>query len=286
MPSPQASSPGWDSNNWTPPPDHAFLDDWFARCCELVDRFQPKLIYFDWWIHQLVFKPYLLQFASYYYNHIPDGVITYKLDAFEKGTAVFDIERGYETQIQPDPWQTCTSVSKNSWGYINHHTYKQPAAIIHHLVDIVSKNGCLFLNVGPKPDGTIPDEEQAILREIGQWLKVNGEAIYDTRPWRIFGEGPTQIPAGQFTDNDVSFARQDIRFMTKGNKLFAIILGEPFDEVKIHSLEGERIIAIKLLGSNKTLLWSQDESGVAIETPPHETGRHAWVFEIVPDRGL
>ncbi len=160
----------WESNTWTPPPDAAYLDDWFARCCELVDRFQPKLIYFDWWIHQQVFKPYLLKFAAYYYNHVPDGVINYKLDAFEKGTAVFDIERGYETQIQPEPWQTCTSVSKNSWGYINHHIYKEPTAIIHHLVDIVSKNGCMLLNVGPKPDGTIPDEEQRILREIGKWL--------------------------------------------------------------------------------------------------------------------
>ncbi len=170
MPSPEGNTPEWNLDNWTPCPDTAYLEDWLARCCELVDRFQPQLIYFDWWIHQRAFKPYLLKFAAYYYNHVPDGVINYKLDAFEKGTAVFDIERGYETQIQPEPWQTCTSVSKNSWGYINHHVYKEPAAIIHHLVDIVSKNGCLLLNVGPKPDGTIPEEEQEILREIGRWL--------------------------------------------------------------------------------------------------------------------
>ena len=239
------------------------------------------MIYFDWWIHQLAFKPYLLKFAAYYYNHVPDGVINYKLDAFEKGTAVFDIERGYETQIQREPWQTCTSVSKNSWGYISHHVYKEPAAIIHHLVDIVSKNGCLLLNVGPKPDGTIPDEEQEILREIGRWLKVNGEAIYGTRPWHVFGEGPTGIPAGQFSDNDVSFTGQDIRFTTKGDRLFAITLGEPRETVVIKSLAEQPVHAVKLLGSDENPSWSQDEGGLNIQVPENRTENHAWVFEIL-----
>jgi alpha-L-fucosidase len=286
MPSPEAGSPAWESNDWTPRPDTAFLDDWLARCCELVNHFQPKVIYFDWWIHHLAFKPYLLEFASYYYNHVPDGVINYKLDAFEQGTAVFDIERGYETHIQPQPWQTCTSVSKNSWGYINHHVYKEPAAIIHHLVDIVSKNGCMLLNIGPKPDGTIPDEEQAILREIGKWLQANGEAIYGTRPWRVFGEGPTRIPAGQFSDNDVSFTGQDIRFTAKDDKLFAITLGEPGEVVEIKSLTGERVRAVTMPGLAKPLSWSQNDQGLKIDVPEEKTGRHAWVFEIARDRPL
>ena len=280
MPSPEAGSPAWDSNDWSPRPDAGFLDNWLARCCELVDRFTPKLIYFDWWIHQLAFKPYLPKFAAYYYNHVPDGVINYKLDSFEKGTAVFDIERGYETEIKPEPWQTCTSVSKNSWGYINHHVYKEPAAIIHHLVDIVSKNGCMLLNIGPKPDGAIPDEEQEILREIGRWLKVNSEAIYGSRPWKVFGEGPTKIPAGQFSDNDVTFTGRDIRFTTKDDKLFAITLGEPGDVVEIKSLVGENVSAVKMPGYEKSLSWVQDESGLRIDAPKDKTGRHAWVFEI------
>jgi alpha-L-fucosidase len=280
MPSPEIHTPAWESDNWTSPPDAAFLDDWLARCCELVDRFQPNVIYFDWWIHQRAFKPYLLKFAAYYYNHVAGGVINYKLDAFEKGTAVFDIERGYETQIQPQPWQTCTSVSKNSWGYINHHVYKEPAAIIHHLVDIVSKNGCMLLNVGPKPDGTIPDEEQKILREIGQWLKINGDAIYGTRPWREFGEGPTQIPAGQFSDNDVTFTARDIRFTTKGDKLFAITLGKPEGAVEIQALAKEKIETVKLLGSSNSLSWSQTDSSLRIDVPKDTSLKHALVFEI------
>lgn len=280
MPSPEIGTDAWNHNDWTPRPDAGYLDDWFVRTCELVDRFQPQVIYFDWWIQQLAFKPYLQKFAAYYYNHVPDGVINYKLDAFEKGTAVFDIERGYETQIKTEPWQTCTSVSKNSWGYINRHQYKEPAAIIHHLVDIVSKNGCLLLNVGPKPDGAIPDEEQAILREIGRWLAVNGEAIYGTRPWRVFGEGPTDIPAGQFSDNDVTFTGRDIRFTTKNNKLYAITLGEPGNALEIKSLAEEKIRAVKLLGFESAVSWKQDELGLSIQVPKNRTSKYAWVFEI------
>jgi alpha-L-fucosidase len=281
MPSPEAGTPAWDTRDWTPRPADGYLEDWLARCRELVDRFRPQLIYFDWWIYQLAFKPYLLKFAAYYYNQVPDGVITYKLDAFEKGTAVFDIERGYETQIQPEPWQTCTSVSKNSWGYIRHHVYKEPAAILHHLVDIVSKNGCLLLNVGPKPDGTIPDDEQEILREIGGWLSVNGEAIYGTRPWRVFGEGPTEVPEGQFSDNDVTFTGQDIRFTTKGDRLFAIALGEPPETVVIKSLAEQQVHAVKLLGCEENPFWSQDAAGLKIQVPKDENVNHAWVFEIL-----
>jgi alpha-L-fucosidase len=285
MPSPDAGSPAWESNDWIPRPDPAFLDNWLSRAYEIVDRFQPKLFYFDWWIHQLVFEPYLQKFASYYYNHVPDGVITYKLEAFKKGTAVFDIERGYQTQIQSEPWQTCTSISKNSWGYISHHVYKAPAMIIHQLVDVVSKNGCMLLNIGPKSDGTIPDEEREILREIGHWLAINGLAIYGTRPWRVFGEGPTQIPEGQFSDNDVTFTQQDIRFTTKGDHLFAITLYEPGEVVEIRSLVGEKIHTVKMLGFESNLSWSQNDKSLRILVPKEKTGCHAWVFDITMAAG-
>jgi alpha-L-fucosidase len=158
--------------------------------------------------------------------------------------------------------------------------YKEPAAIIHHLVDIVSKNGCLLLNIGPKSDGTIPHEEQEILREIGRWLSVNGEAIYGTRPWKVFGEGPTKLPAGQFSDNDVIFNGQDIRFTTKGKKLYAITLGEPGEEVEIKSLAGENIRTVKILGFETALSWSQNETGLRIQIQKNKMGRHALVFEI------
>ncbi len=115
--------------------------------------------------------------------------INHKFQAFPEGTAVYDLERGQLRGIRPLFWQTDTSVSRNSWGYVENHDYKEAGGIIHDLVDIVSKNGALLLNIGPKSDGTIPEQEMQMLREIGSWLRVNGEAIYGTRPWTVFGEG-------------------------------------------------------------------------------------------------
>src|SRR5262249_44678345 len=151
------------------------------------------------------FASYLQQFAAYYYNRAAEWgqgvVINYKNEAYPIGTAVLDIERGRLDRMRDPFWQTDTSVGKRSWGYIQNEEYKAVPDLIAELVDIVSKNGCLLLNIGPRPDGTIPDEQEHILREIGRWLQTNGEAIYGTRPWRIFGEGPTQVAAGSHTES-------------------------------------------------------------------------------------
>jgi alpha-L-fucosidase len=295
MPSPEYHTPEWDNADWQPRPGAAFLEDWLARTTELIDLYQPQLIYFDWWIYQLAFKPYLQRFAAHYFNRAEEWqrgvVITDKLGAFAPdanapGTivpsvAVLDVERGQLQQVQSEPWQTCTSVSRNSWGYINHHVYKEPGEIIHDLIDIVSKNGCMLLNIGPKPDGTIPDEEQAILRAIGQWLSINGEAIYGTRPWKAFGEGPTLKPQGAFTDREATpFISADWRFTTKGSMVYAICLGEPAERADIRSFNAESIETIQLLGVDAPLSWMQDAAGVHIQVPAEKPGKHAWTFKI------
>ena len=118
-------------------------------------------------------------------------------------SAVLDLERGQLSDIRPLSWQTDTSVSNKSWGYIKDDTFKSPEFVVHQLIDIVSKNGNLLLNIGPRSDGTIPEEVQQVLLDIGAWLDVNGDAIYGTRPWRIYGEGPTKVAAGSFHDTDV-----------------------------------------------------------------------------------
>jgi alpha-L-fucosidase len=175
-------------------PDQAYLDDWLARTAELVEKYQPEVLWFDWWIEQPVFQPYLQRFAAYYYNRGAQwkrGVaINYKLKSFPERAAVLDIERGQLDTLRPLFWQTDTSVSEKSWGYIADDKFRTPDSLVDELVDIVSKNGCLLLNVGPKPDGTIPAEVEKILLEMGQWLATNGEAIYGTRPWKVYGEGP------------------------------------------------------------------------------------------------
>ena len=146
------------------------------------------MIYFDWWIGQPYVRPYLTKFAAYYYNESRNAdrsaSSTTSDYAMRGELAVLDIERGQLDDISTAYWQTDTSISNKSWGYIEHDTFKTPEFIVHQLVDIVSKNGNLLLNIGPRSDGTIPDEVQHVLLDVGAWLKVNGEAIYGTRPGR------------------------------------------------------------------------------------------------------
>ncbi|MBN1964550.1 MAG: alpha-L-fucosidase, partial [Anaerolineae bacterium] len=142
---PPSEDPAWHGRNWQPRPHAKFLEDWLARCIELVDNYRPQLFYFDWWIRQYVFEPYLQRFAAHYYNRGQEwgqGVaINCKNEAFPEGTVVFDVERGQLAEIRPLLWQTDTSVSKNSWCHIADHDYKAWTTILHDLIDIVSKNG-------------------------------------------------------------------------------------------------------------------------------------------------
>lgn len=273
-------------------PNEEFLYDWLARTCELVDKYQPQIVWFDWWIEQPVFAPYLRKFAAYYYNRGAQwgrGVaINYKNRAFPEKSAVYDIERGQLDDINPLFWQTDTAVSKNSWGYIKNQDYKTSESIIGDLVDIVSKNGALLLNIGPKPDGTIPEEDEKILLDIGRWLWVNGEAIYDTRPWKVFGEGPTAVSSGGFADTKRgAFTCRDIRFTTKGSILYAILLAWPENgEVIIQSLStnlrlypGE-VAGVQLLGSKGQIQWSRNESGLKVKLPQEKPCEGAYVLRI------
>ncbi|MBC8077611.1 MAG: alpha-L-fucosidase [Chloroflexales bacterium] len=273
-------------------PEPAFLDDWLARLVELIDKYQPQLIWFDWWIEQKPFEPYLQRMAAYYDNCAAQwgrGVaINHKFEAFAPGTAVFDIERGQLASTPPFFWQNDTSVSKNSWGYVHNQQYKTATDLIGDLVDVVSKNGALLLNVGPRPDGTIPEPEQQLLREIGAWLRVNGAAIYGTRPWAIFGEGPTVIAEGAFTDTKrAAFTGQDIRFTTAGDALYAIALAWPGAELAITSLGmaaglwDRPIASVELLGHAGPLQWRRDERALTVTLPPQPPSGHAYAFKIV-----
>lgn len=273
-------------------PDEAFLQNWLARTCELVDKYQPQLVWFDWWINNLAFKPYLQQFAAYYYNRGAQwgqGVaINYKYTAYEEGTAVFDIERGQLQGIRPQFWQNDTAVAKNSWGFIEGQAYKTATDLLHDLVDLTSKNGALLLNVGPRPDGTIPNEEQDILREVGRWLALNGEAIYATRPWTTFGEGPTEVAEGAFTDtNRSAFTSRDLRFTTRDNALYAIALGWPADgTLALTNLAKNSahfpgdIATIELLGHDAPLRWTRDTAQLTVILPDAPPCAHAYVLKI------
>jgi alpha-L-fucosidase len=269
-----------------------YLDDWLARNAEIVDKYHPEIMYFDWWIGQPLVRPYLARFASYYYNASsargPVGVINYKYDAMEEGSGVLDLERGQLDHIRELPWQTDTSISDKSWGYIEHDTFKSPEFVVDQLVDIVSKNGNLLMNIGPRSDGTIPDEVQRVLLAVGAWLKVNGEAIYGTRPWKLYGEGPTKVAAGSFNDVRTSaYTAQDFRFTTKGNTLYAIELAWPQNrQATIRSLgtatagNTGRVRSVSLLGTAAAVSFEQRADGLYLHLPETAPSNFAVSFKI------
>ena len=275
---PSMEEPADHHDLYASPPTQQYLEDWLVRCCELVDQYKPKVFYFDWWIQTAVFKPYLKKFAAYYYNRAAEWgcevAINYKHDAYAFGTAVPDVERGQFAESKPYFWQTDTAVAKNSWSYTHNNDYKSSTEIIQNLVDIVSKNGALLLNIGPKADGTIPDEDRGILLEIGEWLKVNGESIYETSCWRKYGEGPTKIEEGFFTDsNSRGFTHEDIRFTKKGSTLYATVLAYPANGVvAIKSLKERShdlhaiIESIEILGFDEKPAWERTEEGLIMKT--------------------
>ena len=270
----------------------AWADDWLARSSEIVEKYHPDIMYFDWWIGQPSIRPNLTRFAAFYYNaslkygdHV--GVINYKDWAIDEHSAVLDLERGQLGDIRPLYWQTDTSISNKSWGYIKNDTFKSPQFVVQQLIDIVSKNGNLLLNIGPKSDGTIPDEVQRVLRDVGSWLAVNGDAIYGTRPWKVYGEGPTQVAAGSFHDTDTAtYTAEDFRFTTKGNALYAIEMGWPAGgEAVIHSLGSavgsQKVESVVLLGSDARIASRQEADGLHLQLPAQAPGKYAYVFRVL-----
>lgn len=211
-----------------PAPSQEFLEDWLQRNVEIIDKLNPEILYFDWWVQHQAFKRYLKKIAAYYYNHGyrqgKEVIICYKHDAFAYGTGVIEIERGRFNNLKHFPWQTETSIANNSWAYTNNLDYKSTYEIICLLIDVVSKNGNLLLNIGPKADGTIPEYEVNVLKEIGAWLEVNGEAIYYAKPYHTFGEGPTVTDEGMFSEKAIEYTDKDFRFTVNNGALYVFAL--------------------------------------------------------------
>ena len=276
----------WVSEAWT--------RDWLARDTELVEKYKPEVVYFDWWIGQPNFRRAVTEFAAFYYNyaaaHGYTGVIDFKDYSLNWKAGVRDFERGQQDHIIADHWQTDTSISDASWGYIEHDTFKSPEFLVHQLTDIVSKNGNLLLNFGPRSDGTVPDEVRATLLEMGAWLKVNGEAIYATTPWKTFGEGPTQVVAGAFHDTDTKpYTAQDFRFTAKGDTVYAIGMACPSDgKATIHSLgwahEGASlpIAKVELLGSTEKVTWTQGADALNVTLPLGAACKYSYALKLTP----
>lgn len=263
-------------------PTEEWLTDWMVRTCEFIDKYQPKVLYFDWWIQNFTFKPYLKKIAAYYYNRAAqwgeEVSINYKREAFAPGAATFDVERGALTDICPVPWQTCTAIGKHSWGYTRDNEFKSTRQIICDLIDIVSKNGMLLLNVGPRADGTITEEETALLQQLGAWLDINGEGIYDTVPWKWFGEGSVNAVDGFFQDNDEkAFTAEDFRFTYKDGCAYAFWMRPAGKEAFIrtfaaHGRSDFGIEKVELLGHSGELAFTRDGEGLRVTLPEEANG--------------
>jgi alpha-L-fucosidase len=272
--------------NETPSPE--YMNDWLLRNTELVNNYQPQLFWFDWWIEQPAMDPYRKSFASFYYNKGKEWnkgvVINYKNVSFPDEAAVLDLERGKLAGIRKLAWQTDDAIGNNSWGYASGNTFKNAQYVITNLVDIVSKNGNLLLNIGPRSDGTITEEETQTLLGTGKWLDINGEAIYGTRPWKLFGEGPTESASGSFSDQKKPFTAQDIRFTSKAEIVYAIALGTPAASTIIKSLglqaNNGLIDNIEMLGSKEKVSWTQQPTALQIKPFTNYPSGNAVVYKI------
>ena len=279
----------------TEPVSEEFKEKWWLRIKDIIDNYQPDILWLDFCIDIPDFADYRPKLAAYYYNKgvewnkevvLQDKNFSH--EAFPEGTVIYDLERGKLPGIRELPWQTDTSIGKNSWSFITEWESKTPDELIDDLVDIVSKNGCLLLNVGPKSDGTIPEDQQEVLLKMGEWLDANGAAIYNTTYWKTFGEGPTEVSEGHHSEsNNHKLTAQDIRFTTRDNTLYAIAMDWPENNtLKIKSLGKEssygnmEIIGVKLLGYSKPLKWEQKPDGLIINLPSKKIGDFAHAFEI------
>ena len=214
-----------------PYPTEEYLTDWLIRTMELIDKYKPALLYFDWWIQHEAFKPYLKKLLAYYYNRGVEWgqkvAVCYKHDALAFGSGIVEIERGSFADVKSYPWQTDTAVAHNSWCYTDSLDYKSGRDIICLLVDVVSKNGNLLLNVGPKADGSIPEGDQNILRQLANWMKINGDVLKGSRVWRKAKEGPTEDTEGLFSEGKKTYTSEDFRFVANHGCIYAFAMNWP-----------------------------------------------------------
>jgi alpha-L-fucosidase len=273
-------------------PDPSYVKNFYDRTRDFIDQHDPDLIYFDNALFPLGWGG--MNIAAYYYNlalakrgrvdvvanvkNVPDKIAK---------AVVADYERGLTSEIMPYAWQSETCIGQ--WHY-NRALYDKagefggylhPRDVVHWLVDTVSKNGTFVLNVPGRPDGTIDSKEIAVLDRITAWMGVNAEAIYETRPWKVFGEGPTKISAGSFHGESVSsLGAKDVRFTQAKNSsvTYAIVLGLPREEmtIEVFGLAGAnspgRIAKIEVLGSHEAPAWNQAEKGLTIKVPAEVSG--------------
>ncbi|WP_207534552.1 alpha-L-fucosidase [Desertivirga arenae] len=294
----------WNWGNGVTVPSKEYCEKFYNRTIDLINSYNPDLVYFDdtalplWPVSDAG-----LRIAAHLYNRsikkhgkVETVVFGKILDELQRKCMVWDIERGQSNTIEPLPWQTDTCIG--SWHYdrevYRNKRYKSAKTVIQTLADVVSKNGNLLLSVPVRGNGTIDEQEREIVEEIGEWMAVNGEGIYDTRPWKVFGEGPAMhslapLSAQGFNEGKGKpFTSADIRFTSKDNVIYAIVLGYPENgEVLITGLNSNtragmnQLSSVEMLGNSQKLLFKEDDMGLRIQLPEKPKFNYAFTLKIV-----
>jgi alpha-L-fucosidase len=275
----------------TPPPgDPAYVANWSARCRDLIESYQPDLVYFD--DYGLPLGQAGIDVTAWYYNMNMsrrggrlEAVVTAKqLSADQRRGVVEDVERGFSDHLRPEPWQTCTCIG--DWHYNRarylQHSYVPAKAVIQRLIDVVSKNGNLLLSIPLRGDGTIDSDERAILADLTAWFAVNGEAIWGTRPWRVYGEGPTRPRAGMQNEAEAKpFTAEDLRFTVKDGALHAFALDWPEGPLVVRTPLGGRVERVQMLGAEDPLPFRVGEEGLTVDLPQARPVRFAPALKLL-----
>lgn len=294
----------WAWGNGANVPPQAYLDNFYDRTMELIEKYNPDLLYFDDTV--LPFHPISdvgLRIAAHHYNSsikkhgklraVLNGKV---LNEAQRKCLVWDVERGAANEIQPQPWQTDTCIG--NWHYdrplYERNGYKSAKTVVQIMADVVSKNGNLLLNIPVRGNGTIDEKELAVVEEIGEWMAVNSEAIYATRPWKIFGEGPAIASAAPIQEQGFNEGKgkplgaEDFRFTTKGNTLYAIFFGWPENGQVVAKtlgtaspqMKGKKIAKATLLGHKGSLDWKQESDGLTVKLPATAPCKNAYVLKL------
>ena len=277
-------------------PEKWYKEVWFGKLKEVIDKYHPDIIWFDYVLGDIP-EEYRKEFAAYYLNEAArkeqEVVIVRKQHDLPLNMSVEDLEQARKNNIGTKTWMTDATISNGSWCYTEDLGVKPAQDVLHMLIDIVSKNGVLLLNVSPTADGTIPENQKEGILQMGAWLKKYGEAIYDTEAWYTFGEGPTKEPEGHFKNHKafmkLKYSNKDIRYTTKDYSIYAIVLGavEPGKELVLESFAKEKIHdaptieKVSFLGSDEKIDWSYDEEkGLSVKAPTTTIDEMATVIKV------
>jgi len=272
-------------------PREQFLKMWLAKLEEVIDNYQPDLMWFDSWLDEIP-EQVRMEYLAYYFNASQkwgrDVVVTFKQQDLPRTVAIDDYEKGRASEKTDFVWLTDDTISKGSWCYTQDLKIKSVEEVLTTFIDIISKNGQLLLNISPKADGTIPEDQRQVLLAMGAWLKTSGDAVYGTRPWVTYGEGGTKMDKGGHFVKSIKYKSDDVRFTCKGKTVYATFLGWPGAGEKMtlatFAKDGKagdvKVKSVSLVGGDAKIAWEATDKGLTVTMPDKAPSELAVAFKI------